>query len=212
MLRTIIVDDEALSVRRLKRLLEESGEADVCEAFPGPKGVCDYVRANPVQAAFLDIAMPTENGMSLSARLHEIRPTLDIVFVTGYGEYAVDAFELNALDYLMKPVTEGRLSKTLARLKLKHGRAAAREESAAREAVNAGRLADESAEYEHLTEQELRVVRLIAEGLSNKQIADRLNIASETVKWHIKNSYRKLGVGNRVLLLHRAKERGLLDE
>lgn len=206
MLRAIIVDDEALSIKRLKRLLEENGEVDVFETFLGPKGVCEYVSVNPIQVAFLDIAMPAENGMSLSERLREIRPSLDVVFFTGYDEYAVDAFELNALDYLMKPVTERRLAKTLEKIKHKYGSVTAEKDDRFR-----GAPAAASAGNEHLTEQELRVVRLIAEGLSNKEIAGRLNIAAETVKWHIKNCYRKLGVGNRVLLLRHAKERGLLD-
>ncbi|KAA9005024.1 response regulator transcription factor [Paenibacillus spiritus] len=204
--QAIIVDDEALSIRRLKRLLEEEGTVGVSETFLGPKDVCDYVREHPVEIAFLDIAMPAESGMSLSARLHAIRPSLDIVFITGYDEYAVEAFELNALDYLMKPVTEQRLSKTLAKIKRKHGTAPVQA------ATDSGsRLAAEMSGNGPLTEQELRVVRLIADGLSNKEIAGRLHIAPETVKWHIKNAYRKLGIGNRVLLLRHAKDNGWLN-
>jgi LuxR family transcriptional regulator, maltose regulon positive regulatory protein len=63
---------------------------------------------------------------------------------------------------------------------------------------------------EILTEQETKVLRLIADGLSNKEIAPRLNITGETVKSHIKNVYRKLEVNNRVQVLQRAKELKIL--
>lgn len=122
MLRAIIVDDEELSVKRLKRILAESGEIGNCHTFQSPFEAYEYVKANPVDIAFLDISMPGLNGMKLSECLHELDDNLDIVFVTGYDEYAVKAFELSALDYLLKPVTAGRIAKMLEKLEKKHRR------------------------------------------------------------------------------------------
>jgi two-component SAPR family response regulator len=119
MLRAIIVDDEELSVRRLGNLLSESGEIGVCSAFLDPLEAYEFVKANPIDVAFLDISMPEIDGMQLSGLLLDLDDSIDIVFVTGYDEYAVQAFDRSALDYLLKPVTAERLSKTLDRLRKK---------------------------------------------------------------------------------------------
>ncbi|GAA0133765.1 response regulator [Paenibacillus sp. YSY-4.3] len=113
MLRAIIVDDEELSIKRLRRILTESGEVGSCHTFLNPLEAFEFVKANPVDIAFLDISMPEINGMKLSGRLLELGDSLEIVFVTGYDEYAVQAFDMSALDYLLKPVTAERVSKTL---------------------------------------------------------------------------------------------------
>ncbi|WP_339168253.1 response regulator [Paenibacillus sp. FSL H7-0943] len=117
MLRAIIVDDEELSVKRLKRILSQSGEIDVYETFLNPAVAYAFAKANPIDVAFLDISMPETNGMKLSSLLHELDESIDVVFVTGFDEYALQAFDLSAVDYLLKPVTAERLSKTLEKLK-----------------------------------------------------------------------------------------------
>jgi len=115
MLRAIIVDDEWLSVKRLNRILTATGTVNVCKTFLDPLEAYDYARENPLDIVFMDISMPEIDGMSLSARLKAHDQAIRIVFVTGYDEYAVQAFEMNALDYLIKPVTADRVNRTLER-------------------------------------------------------------------------------------------------
>jgi two-component system, LytTR family, response regulator len=117
MLRAIIVDDEELSVKRLKRILSQSGEIEVNDTFLDPTEAYEFVKGNSIDVAFLDISMPDTNGMKLSTLLHELDESIDVVFVTGYDEYALQAFELSAVDYLLKPVTAQRLTKTLEKIK-----------------------------------------------------------------------------------------------
>src|SRR4051812_37338698 len=109
MLRAIIVDDEELSVRRLKRILSEYGEIDICHTFLNPLQAYEYVKVNTIDLAFLDISMPEMDGMQLSSLLRELNASIEVVFVTAYDEYAVQAFEMSAMDYLLKPVTAPRL-------------------------------------------------------------------------------------------------------
>ncbi|TMV47605.1 response regulator [Paenibacillus mesophilus] len=116
MLRAIIVDDEELSVKRLRRLLAESGEVEICGTFMSPTEAYQYAEANPIDVAFLDISMPEINGMRLSGLLLDLDASIDVVFVTGHDHYAVQAFDMDALDYLMKPVTPERLSRALDKL------------------------------------------------------------------------------------------------
>jgi len=191
MIRSIIVDDESLSVRRLKYMLAEFKELEICGAFLTPREAYEYAQTNPFQVAFLDISMPDVDGMSLSRLLLERDPFLSVIFVTGYDDYAVQAFEVNALDYLMKPVTEQRLARTWEKIKEKYRDYASEEEP------DVTGL---------LTGQETRIVQYMAEGLSNRQIAETLHITPETVKYHLKNVFRKLDVNNRVRALQRAKE------
>ncbi|WP_339312754.1 response regulator [Paenibacillus sp. FSL M7-0896] len=113
MLRVIIVDDEQPSLKRLSRILSESGEVVVCQTFQNPLMAYEYARENPVDIAFLDISMPEVNGMKLSRQLHELYRAMDIVFVTGYEEYALQAFDINATDYLLKPVSAERVRQAL---------------------------------------------------------------------------------------------------
>ncbi|TVX97573.1 response regulator transcription factor [Paenibacillus cremeus] len=120
MLRAIIVDDEALSVKLLKNLLSESNVIEISQTFLSSLEAYEYVKANPVDVAFLDISMPGINGMGLSILLHNLDPSIDVVFVTAYDDYAVRAFDLSALDYIMKPVDPQRLSKTLCKIRNKH--------------------------------------------------------------------------------------------
>lgn len=119
MLRAILVDDEELSIKRLKKILAEFNEVEICGTFSNSFEAYEYIKENKIDVAFLDISMPDIDGMSFSNMVHEIDSGIDIVFVTGHDEYAVRAFELNALDYLLKPVTPERLQKTLNRIKKK---------------------------------------------------------------------------------------------
>ncbi|TBL80988.1 response regulator [Paenibacillus thalictri] len=120
MLRMMIVDDEELPAMRLKRLLTELSEWSVIETFFDPLDAYDYAKANPVDVAFLDISMPDLNGMKLSSLLVDIHPNIEFIFVTGFDEYAVRAFEIDALDYVMKPVTVERLTTTMGKIRRVH--------------------------------------------------------------------------------------------
>lgn len=117
----MIVDDEELSVQRLSRLLSESGEVSECYTFLTPMDAYEFARTNSrsIDIAFLDISMPDMDGMELSGLLQDLDRAIEIVFVTSYDEYAVRAFELSALDYLLKPATAERLGKTLDKIQAK---------------------------------------------------------------------------------------------
>lgn len=116
MLKAIIVDDEWFSIERLSRLLEKTGKFYVSETFLEPLQALNNINKFDIDVAFLDIDMPEINGIQLAERLMEKNNKINIVFVTAYNEYAVEAFELNALDYLLKPVSEERLQKTISRI------------------------------------------------------------------------------------------------
>jgi DNA-binding NarL/FixJ family response regulator len=220
MLRAIIVDDEEISVKRLKRVLSESGEIEVCQAFLNPLEAYEFVKANPIQVAFLDISMPEINGMRLSSLLRDLDTSIDLVFVTGYEHYAVRAFDMDALDYIMKPVTAHRVSKTLDKIIRKHRSEAVgpsmevfRRDPDKGASSDTGDSPDKTRQpvanlsVEPLTNREAEILYALLDGLSNKEIAVRFGITEATVKSHVFHLYGKLGVKRRSQAI--AKARGL---
>lgn len=112
----VIVDDEPLAIEGLKLRLEKIDEIEVVgEAEDGDSAIQICQKLTP-DVLFIDLQLPGLNGLEVVQALQsDIMPL--VVFVSAYGEYAVDAFELNAIDYVLKPVNLGRLKKTIERLK-----------------------------------------------------------------------------------------------
>jgi len=117
-LTAILSDDEVLLRYQLSRMLADVWpELDVkATCSDGEEALGSIIENNP-DVAFLDIRMPRIDGIELAGRLMELEHPPYIVFVTAYDEYAVNAFEANALDYLLKPITLDRLTKCVSKVK-----------------------------------------------------------------------------------------------
>lgn len=116
MIRTLIVDDERLARAELKRLLSVFTHIEVIGEAADAEQARDLIEALKPDLVFLDIQMPECTGLELAA---ELNPDLQFVFCTAFNSYALDAFSLNALDYLVKPVNPERLAKTIERAQQK---------------------------------------------------------------------------------------------
>lgn len=116
LLRAIIVDDEQPSVDKMARLLKESGIVDIKGKFTDPIEALKYMENTSIDVAFLDIEMPEMSGIELANFILELNENVAIVFITAYNEYAVEAFRINAIDYLMKPLDRDHLKETLNRI------------------------------------------------------------------------------------------------
>jgi two-component system LytT family response regulator len=114
MIRAWLVDDELLALKRLRRMLEETGEVQVVGSSSDPAQAVEELAAESVDALFLDIEMPGMNGFEF---LRKLDSAPAVVFTTAYDQYAVKAFEINGVDYLLKPVSPEALSRAVARLK-----------------------------------------------------------------------------------------------
>jgi two-component system, LytTR family, response regulator len=116
MMRALIVDDEVHAREELQAMLEETGEFHIVGNCANAFEALKAIKRDRPEILFLDIQMPILSGFELVSMIdEEVMPI--VIFVTAYDEYAVKAFEENALDYLLKPLEKDRLAKTVHKLK-----------------------------------------------------------------------------------------------
>lgn len=116
MIRIAAVDDEMHALKRFERMVHKDNEIELCGLFDTGEQLLAYIKDHPLDAVFLDIEMPGVNGLVLSQQILDVDEHIDIIFVTAFNQYAVEAFELQAIDYIMKPLKKERLDKTVKRL------------------------------------------------------------------------------------------------
>ena len=121
LIRAYVVDDERLAVQRLTRLLEATGRVSVAGSATDPQEALETLRDADVDVVFVDIQMPGMTGLELVEQLDRNIP---VVFTTAYDRYALEAFAVNSIDYLLKPIETARLDKALDKLERLRGQAA----------------------------------------------------------------------------------------
>lgn len=187
---TVIDDDQAIR-DAVSSLLGLEGYATEC--FESAAHFLDVLeRATPVypgpQCVLLDVKMPGLTGLELQRRLIDMAENLPIVFMSGGcgAREAVQALKNGAMDFLIKPFDEETLL-------------AAVSEALDRSLVQARHFEqdhDVATRVSSLTEREAQIARMVAAGMLNRDIADKLGIAVRTVKLHRMHTMRKLGAGN----------------
>ena len=113
MIRALVVDDEAVARRRVRRLLGHETDVTVIGECGDAASAIDAIRTTPPDLVFLDVQMPDADGFEVIRAVGESMPA--VVFVTAFDHYALGAFEVHALDYLLKPFTSTRFALTVAR-------------------------------------------------------------------------------------------------
>lgn len=112
-MRTIIIDDERLAREELKKLLKDYHEIEIIDEAKNPEEGIEKIRALKPDLVFLDIHMPGMTGFDMLKKLDEIPK---VVFVTAHDEFALKAFDVKALDYVLKPVDPARLEETMRKI------------------------------------------------------------------------------------------------
>ncbi|MCY9852545.1 LytR/AlgR family response regulator transcription factor [Vibrio mediterranei] len=115
----ILVEDEYLASEELKYLIHKYSDLELVGEFDDGLKAFEYLQSAQVDVAFLDINVPSINGMLLAKSLYNSKSQPKIIFTTAYREHAAEAFEIEAFDYLLKPYTEERVQKTLQKLSQK---------------------------------------------------------------------------------------------
>ncbi|MDR1014793.1 MAG: LytTR family DNA-binding domain-containing protein [Coriobacteriales bacterium] len=117
MIKAIIVDDEAPSRSELRFLLDETRQVEIVAEAANVREAIERLKEKGADAMFLDINMPGASGLQLAEALNRLKYPPAIVFVTAYSEHAAKAFDVNAVDYLVKPVETDRLQQALTKVR-----------------------------------------------------------------------------------------------
>jgi DNA-binding NarL/FixJ family response regulator len=210
-----IVDDLALFREGLRSLLDVPADIDVVgEASNGEEALA-MVAAQAPDVVLMDLRMPVLDGVAATRKLRAIHPRCRVIALTTFDddESVFDALRAGAVGYLLKDSPSGRLLEAI--------RAAARGEGFLMPSITTkvlaefGRLSRAAPSppvvaEEALSDRELDVLRWVARGASNKEIAVHLRIAEGTVKNHMTNILVKLGVSDRTAAALKARDRGVL--
>jgi DNA-binding NarL/FixJ family response regulator len=205
-IRVVIVDDHGLHRDGTRRILDAYEDIEVvAEAGSGEEALAVVNRDGP-DVVLMDIGLPGMNGIDTARRIRTSHPDVCVLMVTAYDdeEYVRGALEAGATGYLPKTAPGRDLVDAIR--SVVGGSTVIPSELAAR-LLRPTRV---SAVRQDLTGRELEVLRLVAEGLHNKEIARRLAISSRTVDRHCDNIYEKLGVASRTEAVVQALSRNLL--
>jgi two-component system LytT family response regulator len=116
MLKAVIVEDEYLAQEELKYLISQYSNINVIAVFDDGLQAFKYLQGHIVDVLFLDINVPSIDGMMLAKNLHNTQNAPKVVFTTAYKEHALDAFDIEAVDYLLKPLSIERVQRVLEKL------------------------------------------------------------------------------------------------
>ncbi|MFI6637236.1 response regulator [Nonomuraea fuscirosea] len=204
-IRLIIVDDHPIVRDGLRGILDTDDFEVVGEAADGPEALAVALRTAP-DVVLLDLRMPGMSGAEVIRRLREQQPGVHVLVLTTFDDDAdvLPAIAEGATGYLLKDTPRDELRRAV--------HAAARGETVLSPTV-AGILTrkDREPEPRTLSPRELEVLRLIARGATNREVAGRLFITEATVKTHLLHVYGKLAVNDRAAAVAAAYDLGLLD-
>lgn len=216
MIRVLIVDDQALFREALHTLLSVNKEIEVVGEAPNGEEAIRLVEKHNPAVVLMDIQMPVLDGVAATRRLKSSHPEARVIVLTTFDddEKVFEGLRAGAVGYLLKDAPSEKLVEAI--------KAASRGESflqpsvAAKLVAEFTRLSERPAApkpqglEEPLSEREIEVLRRIADGDSNKEIANALVIAEGTVKNHITNILGKLGVTGRLHAVNKARELGII--
>ena len=209
MIRVVIVDDETLIRKGLRNLLELAGDIEVCgEAADGEEAIAAIPRLSP-DVVLLDVRMPRVGGLEVLTRLDDPLPPTLILTTFDDTEVMLAAIRAGARGYLQKDVSLEQLTEAIRTLA--GGRTFFQPliTTSMRRGFSDARIEFASAEiFESLTERETEVLRLMAGGYSNREIAEALDSAEGTVKNQVSSILAKLGVRDRTRAVLKAIEGG----
>ncbi len=199
-IRVLLADDHLITREGICRLLEDESDLKVIgEAADGEEAVRMVTEAQP-DVVIMDVAMPKLNGIEATRQIKLIRPATAVLILSAYDddEYVFGLLEAGAAGYLLKTASGDELVHAI--------RAVYKGEPVldpviARKVMDRfrfhGKTRQESKASEHLSNREIEVIKLAANGMSNKDIADELHLSRRTVEGTLRTIFNKLGVGSR---------------
>ena len=214
--RVLVVDDQTLFREALTTLLRTREELDVVGAAADGAQALEQVAVLRPDVVLMDLRMPGLDGVAATQRLRGEYPEVRVLVLTTFDgdDEVFPALRAGAVGYLLKDATAPRLLEAV--LAAARGESVLQPSVAAKVLARIGELPELAGEprrqplVDQLTHRELEVLRALADGLSNREAADRLYLSEGTVKNHVTSVLAKLGVRDRTQAALRARELGLL--
>jgi DNA-binding NarL/FixJ family response regulator len=211
-IRIALVDDQALVRSGFRMILEAQQDFDVVGEAENGRDAVDLVLSSSIDVVLMDVRMPELDGIEATARIIREKPDTRVLILTTFDldEYVARALRAGASGFLLKDVRPAQLVDAI---RVVAGGDALLAPTITRRLLDrfaASLDAGPSPDLAGLTERELEILRLVAEGLSNAEIADRLFLGESTVKTHVSAVLRKLGVRDRVQAVIAAYDAGLV--
>ncbi|MFH7347113.1 response regulator transcription factor [Acinetobacter variabilis] len=215
----LIVEDEYVIQCRLKNILKDLGYSDEVLLFANNVREAEYLlQQEPFCLALIDLGLPDGNGISIIERIHELGSQTLILVVSAWStqDSLLKAIKAGATGYVLKERDDTEVSLAIRSI-LRGG--APIDPFIAREILKQISSSEPSSsleqivldpEQESLTQREKEILSLVAQGLSNREIADELCVSRYTVESHIKHIYRKLSVSKRTKAVSTARHLGIL--
>ncbi len=206
-IRILVVDDHQVVREGLRHMLELEADMEVVGEAGDAKEAFTQVESLSPEVILMDIKMPGIDGVELTRQLKEKQPSCNIIMLTLYDEYLTEAIEAGAVGYLLKDVKREELIRAI--------RAVHEGRSLLNLSLSRDQLAEfvvpaESKQRVYLSERELTILRMIAGGVTTKEIANQLFLSQASVKRSVRFIFEKLGVRNRSEAVSEAYKRRLI--
>jgi DNA-binding NarL/FixJ family response regulator len=211
LIKVLLADDHSIVRAGLRRIVEESGDIEVvAEADDGREAIQLAQKTDP-DVAVIDISMPGLDGLEVISQLQAVQPQLPILVLTMHeeGQYVVRAVQTGAMGYITKQSAPEQLVKAIR--KVHAGQRYLTDEAAEALALRVARGTDGQSPLDSLSMRELQVLRRLAMGQTNREIARSYHISIKTVDTYRSRLLKKLNLRNNAELTHFAIQNRLID-
>ena len=206
-IRILVVDDHQVVREGLRRMLEQEEDMKIVGQSANSEEALSQVITLSPDIVLMDIKMPGVDGIELTRQLKEKQPFCNVIMLTLYDEYLTEAIEAGATGYLLKDVKREELVRAI--------RAVHEGRSPLNLSLSRDQLAElttpvESKQRAYLSERELTILRMIADGVTTEEIANKLFLSQASIKRSVRLTFEKLGVRNRSEAVSEAYKRKLI--
>jgi NarL family two-component system response regulator LiaR len=199
-LKVLIAEDHPITRQGIRKLLDDESKFTVIgEAGDGEEAVQMVEELKP-DVVIMDVAMPKLNGIEATRQIKLVRPATAVLILSAYDddEYVFGLLEAGAAGYLLKTASGDELTRAIHAV---YKGEPVLDPLITRKVINRFRFPDKMPKAarpaEHLSDREIDIIRLAANGMSNKEIADELHLSRRTVEGNLRSIFNKLGVGSR---------------
>ena len=197
MIRVFLLDDHEIVRRGVRDLLESAGDIEVVGEAGTAEEALGRIPATSPDVAVLDVRLPDGNGVEVCREIRSRRPEIQCLMLTSFtdDEALFDAIMAGAAGYVLKQIRSSDLVEAIRKVAAGESLLDPRSTQKVLERLREGEEQDHR--LKHLTDQERRILALLADGLTNRQIADAMFLAEKTVKNYVSNLLTKMGMARR---------------